>query len=312
MTPGKIPVLRCVGAGIAFGIGRLFSVIRAGWFALLIMYASLLGVFWVAFPSWMSEWPPKQETSSNFTESLAYIPLFYLILVMAVVMLSTGITKAYFRQPIGWLYFRFGAAEIRALIALVVIYFLLILANVVVLGGFAAIAGLFLDTANAQSPNPDPNFAISDFAQLAPLGVIPGVLFFILFFLLNIYLMLRFSLVMPIIVREKRVGVIRSFRLTRRNVWRLFLAVVITLLIAFSMLAAVQLGTNYLVYGHVLGPIGIEDIQEVWTTTPELTIEMIPIAVLNLVVLLAYQAMFIGTTCRAYEALADPSDAEAG
>jgi len=303
MTRAKIPVFRSTGAGIAFGIGRLITVFRVAWLPSLLML-----VFFGLFLTQSPNTAPSPISGNN--------PILLMIanigFVVALVMFMVGMTKAYFRHDIGTLplYFRFQSAEARMFIAYGFTYGILAIVTLIVIFSQIAI-GFALVQAGVVSQeeltgliiNPQTNGASFEGNQ----GWL-GAAFLLPVFIAVSWATLRLFLVVPIVVNEGTLGIGRSWRLMRGNVWR---AIGVSLLttIAGSVVLMVFAAIGY-VFTAVLTPDMLNDgltkrLSEIDTKQP---MTFWPALLGGVAGAVVFYAMYIGATARAYLAVAQVDD----
>ena len=303
MASHKIPVFRSTGAGIAFGIGRLITVLRVAWLPSLLMLA-FFGLFLTQSPNT----GPRPISGNN--------PILLMIanigFVAALVMFMVGMTKAYFRHDIGSLplYFRFQSAEARMFIAYGFTYAILAIVALLVIFGQIAI-GFALVQAGVVAQeeltgliiNPQTNGPSLEGNQ-----VWLGAALLIPVFIAVSWATLRLFLVVPIVVNEGTLGIARSWRLMRGNVWR---AIGVSLLttIAGSVVLMVFTAVGY-VFTALLTPDMLNDdltkrLNEIDTEQP---LTYWPALLGTVAGAAVFYAMYIGATARAYLAVTQIDD----
>ena len=253
----KIPVFQTVGHAYGFAFGRYLSTLSIVWLPLLVLYT--LGYFLVlpnlgqvfAVLSQIMQHPTDTAANNALVVEMnrhtAYLQLFNLIQLAISVMILSGITKEVLGMRTGsrFYYLQFGSAELQVLVALiltVVIIFGVIFAAV--LGGvIIGVIGVLLAGAAASGNG----------ATLAE-GLV-GFIAFIAAFCASFYVLARaLFLIVPASVAENSIAISRSWQLSRGNVWRIFGAVVMTVL----PLAIAEM----IVLGILLGPIVAQLAQE--------------------------------------------------
>jgi hypothetical protein len=238
----KIPVGRTIAQSYGFAFGRYFTLLGILWLPLLVSCA-MTYYFRVPLMEGMAAQAHNggvAEFASQFQRINLLIQLVGLLLFAVI---SVGITKEVLGLRTGWRFFYagFGAAELRVIVgyfALLLLFIVFVVIFAVGVAVLAAIAGAAMK--GAASPVARP------FVALAIVLIGFG------FWLFLVYASVRMTfLFLPVTVAERRIGILRSWELTKGNFWRIFgigiivLAPLIVLSIAFAMQI---LGTDYLTF----------------------------------------------------------------
>ncbi len=299
MASGKIPVFRSVGAGTYFALVRIIAVVRGGLIPTVIsaiafvVYYSVLGD---------AAFDPEQADHAD-PRILRTAIIFNLVTVLAGLMLMVGLTKAYFREPIGPLYFWPGAGELRLFVASIIVGIITILVCLIpIIALVAATQGFSGSGSLDQYPEDG-----SDKNSVSPEMLFDGPLMavgIIVVVLLAFFLLVRFSLVLPVIVKEKRIGVGRSWTLTRGNVWRLIgltiLIGIVSSIVGGAILTAAGYSPLAAFFAEIAQSIGDGTFDMAMLTTP---MGAAAVAVITVGYLVVY-AHLIGAFNFAYESVA--------
>lgn len=134
-----------------------------------------------------------------------YMALFYLLMAILYPMMAAGNLKYIIRGQERRLpfYLQFGLDEFRILMTIILLIFMVLLAEIV---GLLAIFVLGL---------------IAQMGGKAIGGVIVAVAA-VAFFVAMIWLMLRMSLALPATIGVRKIGIAESWRVSEGNVWRLY------------------------------------------------------------------------------------------
>lgn len=297
MESVKIPVFRSLGAGFGFVLLRIFGILRASLLPIAISVAAFVAAFVLIFPNGIDPAsPPKPEDLQN----IGYILPLYLVVGAASLMLFAGITKVYFKEPIGLLYIRFGAAELRLLIASIIVFLIIaIVCGGPMIGLLVALGGMADPTAVSQTTDTVGGLPFSQ-TQFAIISVAGLLLFFV-----YLFLAFRFGLITPVVVNEKRIGVGRSWTLMRGNVWRLFFLMLLVLILAGAIIAGVDVGLR----GTALGSFDAQFNTALVNGNIDAAMFATPLGAAYIALQLGYYlfiyGLFIGATSYAYQTLAD-------
>jgi|GEM_PF-5923226 len=225
MERRKLPVFRTVGRAYGFFFTKFFCIVRVGWFGILFLSLLMLGgIYYKA--------NPQLASSAIWVGSFFVVQIAGAIISIVVLV---GLFRVYFGFPreLGVIYFKIDRAFWRFVVAyaLQYIFFVLLAVLFVLVELWAArvISGvaptLLLKGAMAYGQ------ALSVPARVA---MSAGLLFFLAVY---VFVSIRLQLFYPIIVAEKRLGLVRSWNLTRKNVWRLIgSSIVLMLSIALSFI----------------------------------------------------------------------------
>jgi hypothetical protein len=226
----KIPVLGTVSRAYGFLIGDSATIVRLVWAPLL--GAAALQYY---YGGQIMEAAVRTMQSSDPTRMMEYTPLNFLLglatfiagVIALVALLRVVISGD--RKPGLFVYLWFGGAEIR----IIVVTILLLVAFCAGMIGVMIVFGLLVALA----------------VSLPPVSVALVIAAFALFFAI-IWILLRLSLISPVIVAEGGLGVERSWALMRGNAWRMFLI----LLLTFLPLAIVASVVFFAIFGADLPP----------------------------------------------------------
>ena len=228
----KIPVGQVAGSAIGFAWDNFFTLIRIGWFPILLSsFFSYVGniPFDPQAPAWTAGVNPLIFTVS-------YILAFLCWAVFAVSVHRMILVDQ--ESPSGLVYFRVTLDEIRYALAPFVIGIIpltLIAIGVFLLVGADALSGL--------QESADTSIAVEG-------SNIEGwkVAVFIVLLLASIFVYLRLSLSLPIIAAEHKFGLGLSWSLTSGNFWRMILVS----LLLFATLIGV-----FLIVGIAFAALGL-------------------------------------------------------
>jgi len=235
----KIPVGRTIAQAYGFAFGRYFTTLGIIWLPALAMMA--LTYYFRADLSAAMMAGAHGESSFPFNGQLARLNLLFQFVGLVIgAIISVGVTKAVLGLPRGprFFYAGFGAAELRVIVG----YFALALLFFVFVVGFAIGVGILAGVTAAVVGR----MGSEEARVIAALGVILAV-FVVWFVLLYIFARLTF-LFLPSTVAEKRIGIARSWELTRGNFWRIFvigLSIFIPMTIVICAAAVAWLGREY-------------------------------------------------------------------
>ncbi|MBI1209913.1 MAG: hypothetical protein GC190_00480 [Alphaproteobacteria bacterium] len=198
----KIPVIGTVSRAFGFLIGDFVTILRLVW-------APLLGAALVQYyvGGEIMDAALKTAQSADPTRMMAYLPQNFLMgiveflasIIAMVALLRVVISGD--RKPGLFVYLWFGSAELR----LVAVYILLFIGAIAAIVGVGIVLGI-LGAIASQIP-----------ALVVLLGVAAVVLFVVV-----LWVVLRLSLIAPVIVAESGLGVERSWALMRGNALRMF------------------------------------------------------------------------------------------
>ena len=309
--PGKIPVFRSLGAGIRFLVVHFPGIVRASVLPGLLVAAALFGLYWFILP--VAPRLGLAQMGFGGAENPFYGLPFVVIYVAATLMLSIGLAKVYFKQPIGAIYARFGRPELLLLGATFTVILLTFLVSGLPLLGMALAVFSMVD----PSAFPEPTLRHVPVAETTPesdgmsifvaLGL--GVL---VLAVLYVFLALRLGLFLPVVVKENRFGVWRSWKLMRGNVWRVIWLSLLMLIPAFLFLIPVGMlaySALFAVTGEeadmiiLNGPLSLESF---------LTLPGLVMLGANGLSYLVITSLYVGAFCFAYAKLAEDDAQAAG
>lgn len=285
MEQRKLPVFRTVWRAQGFLFRKFFGIIGVAWFALLLIAALDIAIFYVALED--------PETSNPSTGIIVLTGgLIQLAFLLA---LQIGMTKLYFGSPIHskWFYFSFDSAFWRSLIASIIVMILTsILLFAIAIPTLLAISAV--DGISLSDVQQDAQAAMDNLSGVA-IGILiaAGIVLFALIFFIG----MRFSLILPALVARGGLGLVRSWRLTRGNVWRLFGSM---LLVGLSL--GVWIGVGFIVATNMGVDLSIlipdADLND-------LSFESLWMAEITMfIVYLIFYSVLVGYTASAYKSLA--------
>jgi hypothetical protein len=251
---GKIPVFRTVGRAYGFAIGRYLTVLGIIWLPLALLTVIshfLIQPYYLEFAAHGGQQMPLGVDPRFERANL----LMQLVVLVVSTMVSVGIAREILGLRTGprFVYFRFGGAEFRALVGSFALILLLIVIVVGMIIG-ASIAGIALAAVTAGL---EPRAA-----ALAKALIAFGLIVFVMLAL--VFIMARLSfLFLPATVAEGKIGIARSWELTRGNFWRIFwigFLIFVPLVIAFFCFVIAILGPGYFEFAlqHAKDPQAIQ------------------------------------------------------
>lgn len=239
----KVPVFWSVGAAYSFLFNNFFEIIRLIWLPVAIIGIGTGVLFYTVFagsvPSGSTQLP-FDETIELIDEYANIIAAFGVAAFLMIFVITMAPYRIYFDLPRGEsiFYLRFGLPEFR--------YFIFTILFQILLGLVTVLFGLLTEFLVPIFGGPSgSSLEISAYvpiipAQISEQQMSSAALVYTLLILLQvvalIYLSIRLSLAPAIIAAERKVGLIRSWRLTRGNFWRIFIGLillVISILLVF-------------------------------------------------------------------------------
>ncbi len=227
MRPGKIPVFRTAGAGIRFLFVNFFKILRASVVPGLIAGVSLFALHWYVMPGLAGQSVIGLGRVQNPFYGLPFVAVY----LFAILMFSVGLARVYFGQPIGLIYSRVGPQELRFFGGtLTVVLLMFLLCGLPLLFLFWVVfyfieANTFLAFFGLKTlPLPvTRHVTVASVVNQQELSLLTVVAIAAIALLcLYLFLSLRLSILLPVVVQERRLGVLRSWQLTNGNFWRLF------------------------------------------------------------------------------------------
>ncbi len=245
----KIPVGRTIGQAYSFSFGRYFPVLGILWLPMLAMGALayfLLVPFYEKLPELMHQTQQHGGTlPPSFLPALGqlfrWLGLFELLTLAILTIMSVGITKEALglRRGPRFVYLSIGAAELRV-IGGYILMMVLVFAGIIGVEIVGIVFGIVIYAAMAAAGH-------SQFDPKSIVAFVPLVLVVIEF--VCFYFMIRLSFLMvPVTVAENRIGIWRSWELTKGNVWRIvgiLLAVFVPIIILEIVVGAVAFGPAF-------------------------------------------------------------------
>jgi|GEM_PF-2855272 len=258
----KVPVFRSVGAAYSFLFNNFLEIIRMVWVPIAITWIGIAVLFFFVFAGLASSGGsqlPFDQAIEQFEEFGEIIGLLALASFLMVFVVSMAPYRIYFDLPRGEsiFYLRFGLPELRYFVFTILFQILIGLVTALFGSLNAALIGMFADPVGEVA-------AVSAYALVIPVQssepqISSETLAFAFLIFLQvaavIYLAIRLSLAPAIIAAERKVGLIRSWRLTRGNFWRLFFGAILMLFSILFVLLVVFLLLS-LVIGLPLSLVG--------------------------------------------------------
>lgn len=210
----RIPIFDTVGHGFYFGLTRYFAILKAAWLPAIIAGA-LLAIEIAVQQQHGHKADHSGASLSAYVNLVGYLPLYALLSIPAVEAYRMAVFGRH--APRGLLYFRFGGTELQfvasQLVTTVYMMIYVVLALVVVvplaLGAYyffvpsdAPVLASIAKTMSSFAPTDNLTWRIRIGTGAAGL-----------FFLLSAFGTVLFSLVQPIVVAERRIGIWKSLKL---------------------------------------------------------------------------------------------------
>lgn len=225
MAAGKIPVSRTIGYAYSFTIGNFLNIVGIAWLPLAL--AAAAGYLLIA-PN-IEAFRMAADTQDLSAMGMFMVNMFLLFVIIWILfaMISVGVTRRALGMDSGpaFFYFSLGGA-VWKLIAAYIAYFVIV--AVISMIGFAVL-GIIGAAVGVSMGGSDMN--------LEGAGIV-GIVFAVLmlaFYVFLVFVALRLVFLLPaVVVAENRIGITRSWTLSRGNVWRIFaiiLAIYIPILI---------------------------------------------------------------------------------
>lgn len=252
---GKIPVGRTIAQTYGFAFGKYFTLLQITWLPLL---ASAALSFYFRGPL-MAEMMASAHGGGGFASMARFQPtslLLQLVGLLLFAIMSVGITKEVLglRTGLRFFYAGFGAAELRVIVGYFAIVLLFIVFIIAMIVG-AVVVGLLSRAVLSHF----------DAAVAKPLVGLGFALLVLFIYLWLIYAMVRLTfLFLPATVAEHRIGIARSWELTRGNFWRIVAIGIVVLLPIFVIAVCAVfaiLGPGYIpfVIEHSRDPAAIQE-----------------------------------------------------
>ncbi|MGD0144590.1 MAG: hypothetical protein ABSC92_15660 [Rhizomicrobium sp.] len=242
----KIPVGRTIGQSYSFAFGRYLPLLGIVWLPVLLI--GLFGYFilipfYQSFPDLIREMALNPHNPRilppEIYSTVRWIGLLDIVALLIFAMITVGITKEVLglRQGPRFVYLSFGAAELRVVGSYFILLALLYAAMIAV----AIVGGLLGALLYAVASG----FVQGDSKSLSGWGVGAIVALAVVVYCAAIYVMVRLSyLNVPVIVAERRIGILRSWELTKGNFWRVFV-ISLAIFIPFMVLEFAALGIAF-------------------------------------------------------------------
>jgi hypothetical protein len=206
----KLPVLKAVGAGLAYLTTHFGAVLKALWLPTLLMMAVFAYVMPPYFQAMIeiSSFESGSDPQALFAAmgpAMKWMGLLYLSMAILYPMMIAGVLRHIVRgeSPKLPFYFQFLGDEVRILFTFILLMIMLLIIYLVGVLGVAALT-----------------------AALALLlkeigGMIAGVIILAVL-IAAIWFLLRMSMALPAAVGARRIGLAVSWSITKGNSWRLF------------------------------------------------------------------------------------------
>jgi hypothetical protein len=248
----KIPVGQTIGQAYGFSFGRYLPLLGILWLPMLVL--GVLGYFAFApvfegFPALIQHLQQfKQAEHGNpsamppfppeFFQMFRWIGLFDLVVFVFFAIIAVGITKEALGLRTGprFVYLSFGSAEMLVIGGYLLVI-AIIIAGAIAFEIVAVVVGIIVGVAMAGggTGHVDPRL-IAGLVGLLVIG----------FEIAYLYFLIRLSyFLVPVTVAENRIGVWRSWELTKGNVWRIVgisLAILLPLLVIEMIAGMVAFG----------------------------------------------------------------------
>jgi hypothetical protein len=247
---GRIPVGRTIAESYGFVFRKYFDLLGIAWLPLTIM--AVASYFYAQLVIRDGLIAPSNDPAMAAQMAIRHIPFtlgFYLVMLATIVMISTGVASEAMGERRGprFVYFRFGANELRAsgaiLLLIVMIYAAIIVASII--GGIvgAVVFGVHAAASGSAQSHANPMAAVGQIMAVVVLVLLVAAA-------AASYFAIRLGfLLFPVTVTERRFGLWRSWELTKRNSWRAFAVIFVTclpILVIDGVILAVTLGPTYL------------------------------------------------------------------
>jgi hypothetical protein len=206
----KLPVLKAVGAGLAYLTTHFGAVLKALWLPTLLMVAVFAYVMppysqaMIEISSLESSGDP-QALFAAMGPALKWMGLLYLAMAILYPMMIAGVLRHIVRgeSPKLPFYFQFLGDEVRILFTFILLTIMLMIIYLVgVLGVAALTAALAL--------------------LLKEIGAMIAGVVILAVLIAAIWFLLRMSMALPAAVGARRIGLAVSWSITKGNSWRLF------------------------------------------------------------------------------------------
>ncbi len=287
MEQRKLPVFRTVGRAYGFFLKKFFSIIHVSWFGIALLTLLMVGAYYF-------------QVNPQLGKSTIWVAGYFVGQVAGMiigVVVFIGLVKVYFDMPRekGLIYFMIDSAFWRFIIANILTYLLVLLWTALFI--FAEIAGA------AVLSGVDPSLLMQDTQKLlellTPLSKVILSTGLIVYFIGFVLLAVRLQLFYPVIVVEQKIGLWRSWKITKNNFWRLIGASIV-LGSSAALILFVLLGAAAFILG--VSDFSIESGGTV-DLKPQTLTTTIAWGSLALLTMLFFYSISVGFSSAAYEAL---------
>jgi len=218
----KIPVGHTIEQSYSFAFRKYLTILGIFWFPFLIMALLILAVLVPVMKNYMgmvqvlvAQHGGPPVLPEGFGRTISTLLLLELVLIYLYIVMRVGLAKEIMGLRTGprFVYLSFGAAEFRVFCGYV-LAFLLAYAVLIAVGLVLTVVAIVVGLASHFDPQS---------AQGA--GAMGGfvVLLVFVFELLLFYGLIRLTFfIVPLSLAERKLGLFRSWAMTRGNFWRIF------------------------------------------------------------------------------------------
>ncbi len=226
----KLPIFNTCVDAFRFFFTHSPSVLMVGWFSILLL--SALTVWQLLLT------PGPNVIASDPTDLGKIMAINLLVLFVITPIVQVGLLKIYFAQyqRVPPYYFHIGGKEFRLIIATIIFVLTLVFVIAVLSGVLGATLYGILSVTSGEMPDFEAiaNGAEVNFQMNSPLIGVTVFIGLLLIFGAALIIVMRLLLIPAVVVAEKRIGLGRTFAMTRGNGLRILLSYL--LLIGFGML----------------------------------------------------------------------------
>lgn len=266
---GKVAVWRTIGETFGFTFGRYPTLLGVVWLPLLLLGTVEYFVLWPLFAAlptaleYAIRHPQDPDAVQNILRAERFVPAMNLLAFLIMAWISVGITKEALGLRTGprFVYLGIGLTELRAFGAYLLFFVLLIAFYVATVLGSLLVFGIGALVFNSD------NFPPAQLKALTPWAIAAAVAFGVAYCGAVVCVFLRLlAFLLPVIVVEKRFDLVRSWNLSKGNVWRLFViaflmfvAFLVVELVVFAVIGipVIVSLTRALPHGHVTEPAAV-------------------------------------------------------
>ena len=244
----RIPVGKAIVESFGFVFGRYFTLLGIAWLPMLILDAAS---FLVMRPYYRDAMAPPLQSAEMVPMASSHTYPAVLLINLAILVVGAIIAAGIAREAMGtrsgprFVYLRFGQEELRVAASLLLLMLLVYGAFLVVVVFGGVLGGIIVGVLAASGQTPQHFDTVRVATEvLAIVGLVSLV-----FGAAILYFSVRLSYFMiPVCVAEQRIGLLRSWQLTRANFWRalgvMFVASLPVFVLDFVLLV-VSLGPEY-------------------------------------------------------------------